>query len=478
MDKTHLLIDNQDVTTDEYLEVRDPGRHTDVVGLLAQGTAAQVDQAVQAAHRAYTAWKHVPLAERQALLLKAADLLAAEGPKVAELMARESGMLVPTNTAEAGMSAAIIRDNVELATDYLKPLQVEDELSWVSVEKMPVGVIAGIIPWNAPIILTMRKLAPALVCGNTLVLKPAPTAALGLSALLKKIAALFPPGVINVVHGGAEVGQALTTHPLVRKVSFTGGGTVAKAIMKAAADTIKGVQFELGGNDPAIVLADAKLDDVIPKIVGGVFRRSGQFCFAVKRIYVHASIYDAFFERFCAEVDKFKVGHPLAAGATFGPINNAAQFRYLQDLTARTRAAGAEVIELGSKVDEATWNEGYYMRPTVVRNAAPDLEVVVNEQFGPIIPIVSFTDEDEVVRLANDSELGLASSVWSTDADRAVAIANRIEAGMTFINNAGTSRIGQKNSPFGGVKQSGIGRESSEVGLSEYVEYHAINFHK
>ncbi|HIV72704.1 MAG TPA: aldehyde dehydrogenase family protein [Candidatus Aquabacterium excrementipullorum] len=478
MDKTHLLIDNQDVTTDEYLEVRDPGRHTDVVGLLAQGTAAQVDQAVQAAHRAYTAWKHVPLAERQALLLKAADLLAAEGPKVAELMARESGMLVPTNTAEAGMSAAIIRDNVELATDYLKPLQVEDELSWVSVEKMPVGVIAGIIPWNAPIILTMRKLAPALVCGNTLVLKPAPTAALGLSALLKKIAALFPPGVINVVHGGAEVGQALTTHPLVRKVSFTGGGTVAKAIMKAAADTIKGVQFELGGNDPAIVLADANLDDVIPKIVGGVFRRSGQFCFAVKRIYVHASIYDAFFERFCAEVDKFKVGHPLAAGATFGPINNAAQFRYLQDLTARTRAAGAEVIELGSKVDEATWNEGYYMRPTVVRNAAPDLEVVVNEQFGPIIPIVSFTDEDEVVRLANDSELGLASSVWSTDADRAVAIANRIEAGMTFINNAGTSRIGQKNSPFGGVKQSGIGRESSEVGLSEYVEYHAINFHK
>ena len=260
MDKTHLLIDNQDVTTDEYLEVRDPGRHTDVVGLLAQGTAAQVDQAVQAAHRAYTAWKHVPLAERQALLLKAADLLAAEGPKVAELMARESGMLVPTNTAEAGMSAAIIRDNVELATDYLKPLQVEDELSWVSVEKMPVGVIAGIIPWNAPIILTMRKLAPALVCGNTLVLKPAPTAALGLSALLKKIAALFPPGVINVVHGGAEVGQALTTHPLVRKVSFTGGGTVAKAIMKAAADTIKGVQFELGGNDPAIVLADAYLE--------------------------------------------------------------------------------------------------------------------------------------------------------------------------------------------------------------------------
>ncbi len=478
MHKTHLLIDNQDVATDDYLEVRDPGRTADIVGLLAQGTAAHVDQAVQAAHRAYAGWRDTPLTQRQALLTQAADLLAAEGPGVAELMARESGMLVPTNKAEAGMSAAIIRDNVDLATEFLKTLQVEDEASWVSVEKRSIGVIAGIIPWNAPIILTMRKLAPALVCGNTLVLKPAPTAALGLSALLKKIAALFPPGVINVVHGGAEVGTALTTHPLVRKVSFTGGGTVAKAIMKAAADSIKGVQFELGGNDPAIVLADADLDDVIPKIVGGVFRRSGQFCFAVKRIYVQRPIYDAFFEKFIAEVDRFKVGHPLAEGATFGPVNNRAQFEYLQGLAERTRAAGAEVIELGSKLDASTWDDGYYLLPAVVKHAAPDLEVVVNEQFGPIIPIVAFDDVEEAIRLANDSELGLASSVWSRDADQAVAIASRIEAGMTFINNAGTSRIGQKNSPFGGVKQSGIGRESSEVGLSEYVEYHAINFHK
>ena len=478
MHKTELLIDNQDVATEAYLEVHDPGKTADIVGLLAQGTPAQVDLAVRAAHRAYQGWRETPLEQRQALLSQAADLLAAEGPKVAELMARESGMLVPTNTAEAGMSAAIIRDNVELATDFLKPLQVEDEASWVSVEKTPIGVIAGIIPWNAPIILTMRKLAPALVCGNTLVLKPAPTAALGLSVLLKQMAALFPPGVINVVHGGAEVGNALTTHPLVRKVSFTGGGTVAKAIMKAAADTIKGVQFELGGNDPAIVLADANLDEVIPRIVGGVFRRSGQFCFAVKRIYVQRPIYDAFFDRFVAEADKFKVGHPLAAGATFGPVNNAAQFTYLQGLIERTRATGAEVIELGSKLDPGTWNDGYYLLPAVVRNAAPDLEVVVTEQFGPIIPIVPFDDVEDAIALANDSELGLASSVWSTDAERAVAIAERLEAGMTFINNAGTSRIGQKNSPFGGVKQSGIGRESSDVGLSEYVEYHAINFHK
>jgi aldehyde dehydrogenase len=478
MEKTHLLIDNQDVVTDQYLEVRDPGRISEIVGLLAQGTAAHVDQAVQAAHRAFATWQHVPLEQRQALLLQASDLIAAEGPKLAELMARESGMLVPTNAAEAGMSAAIVRDNVELASDFLRPLEAEDEASIVIVDKVPVGVIAGIIPWNAPIILTMRKLAPALVCGNTLVLKPAPTAALGLSALLKKIAALFPPGVINVVHGGAEVGAALTTHPLVRKISFTGGGAVARQIMKAAADTIKGVQFELGGNDPAIVLADADLDQAIPRIVGGVFRRAGQFCFAVKRIYVDAAIHDAFFERFCAEVDKFKVGHPLTLGATFGPLNNEAQFRYIQGLTERTRAAGAEVTVLGSRLDPDSWDQGWYLQPAVVGRADPQLELVREEQFGPIVPIVAFDNVDQAIGWANDSELGLASSVWSRDEDAAVAVARRIEAGMTFINNAGTSRIGQRNSPFGGVKQSGIGRESSEVGLSEYVEYHAINVHK
>ncbi|MCD9033810.1 aldehyde dehydrogenase family protein [Luteimonas sp. Y-2-2-4F] len=478
MHKTHLLIDNRDVATEDYLEVRDPGRHDDVVGLLAQATPAHVDQAVRAAHRAFAGWRRVPLAERQALLLQAADVLAAEGPKVAELMARESGMPVATNAAEASMAAAVIRDNAELAPEALRPLEVEDEASAVIVEKVPVGVVAGIVPWNAPIILTMRKLAPALVCGNTLVLKPAPSAALGLSALLARIAALFPPGVINVVHGGAEAGQALTTHPLVRKVSFTGGGAVARSIMKAAADTLKGVQFELGGNDPAIVLADADLDQAIPRIVGGAFRRAGQFCFAVKRIYVHTSLHDAFVERFCAEVDRFTVGHPLQAGVTLGPMNNEAQYRYVGQLAERARAAGAEVRVLGTRADPEGWSQGWYLQPMVVPDADPDSELVREEQFGPIVPIVRFDDVEQAVAWANDSELGLASSVWSRDEAAAVAVARRIEAGMTFINNAGTSRLGQRHSPFGGVKQSGIGRESSEVGLGEYVEYHAINVHK
>ena len=477
-DKIDLLIDGRDVPTAAYAEVRDPGRFAEVVGLLAQGTAAQVDQAVQAAHRAFQGWRRMPLAVRSALLLQAADALAAEAGAVAELMARESGMLVPINQGEIGMAANIVRDNVEHAAAFLPPRQVEDAQSWVSIEKRPVGVIAAIVSWNAPVILTMRKLAPALVCGNTIVVKPSPNAPIGISRLLGRMAALFPPGVINVVHGGGEVGQALVAHPLVRKVSFTGGGEVAKAIMASAAQTIKDVQFELGGNDPAIVLDDANLADAVPKIVGGAFRRSGQFCFAVKRVYLPAARFDEGFEAIRAEVAKFKVGHPLAAGVTLGPINNAAQFNFLQGLLARTRAEGADVVELGEKLDAASWEAGYYLRPALVRNPSPDSEVVLCEQFGPLLPVVAYESEADVIRMANQTELGLGSSVWSTSPDRALALARELEAGMTFINQAGTSRLGQKNIPFGGVKQSGIGRESSDVGLAEYVEYHGINLHR
>ena len=476
--KCDLWIDNASVSAERYVEVLDPGRTADVVGLLAQGTPADVERAVQSAHRAFGEWRTTSFETRAALMTKAAALIESMAGDVVELMARESGMLVPTNRAEIGMAAAIVRDNIDHSQHFLDPAQYEDEASWVGIEKRPVGVIAAIVPWNAPVILTMRKLAPALLCGNTIVIKPAPSAPFGIAQLLAAMAGLFPHGVINVIHGDADAGAALVSHPLVRKVSFTGGGNVARDIMKRAADSIKSVQFELGGNDPAIVLEDADLDDCVPKIVGGVFRRSGQFCFAIKRLYVNSAIYDSFVERMAAQVDTFRIGHPLTAGVTFGPMNNDRQYRYVKGLIERTRAAGADVMRLGKAVDESIWNTGYYLPPTLVRNAAADLEVVTSEQFGPVIPVVRVDSDEEALRYANDSELGLGSSVWSRDADRAVRIARRIEAGMTFINQAGTSRLGQKNMPFGGVKQSGIGRESSQVGLAEYVENHAINLHK
>jgi acyl-CoA reductase-like NAD-dependent aldehyde dehydrogenase len=476
--KTELLIAGQDVPATIYAEIRDPGRLDDVVALLAQASTAQVDEAVQGAHAAFATWRRTPLAERMRLLREAATQMEQMADEVVPWMARESGMLLSINRGEITMAANIVRDNAELAEAFLQPRQVQDATSWVSVEKRPYGVVAAIVSWNAPVILTMRKLAPALVCGNTIVVKPSPSAPVGISMLLRKMAALFPPGVINVVHGGAAAGHALTTHPLVRKVSFTGGGKVATAIMKDAAESIKDVQFELGGNDPALVLEDVDIADAVPKIVGGAFRRTGQFCFAVKRVYVPESLYGAFFEAMRLEVDKFRVGHPLTAGVSMGPMNNRAQYDYVRGLTERTRQAGAQVISLGQKVEGDAALDGYYLMPALVQHAAPDLEVVTSEQFGPILPVVPYRDVAQALAWANEGELGLGSSVWSTNANRAVEIAREIEAGMTFINQAGTSRLGQKNIPFGGVKQSGIGRESSEIGLAEYVEYHGINLHR
>jgi acyl-CoA reductase-like NAD-dependent aldehyde dehydrogenase len=476
--RVNLLINQKEVTTDQYTEIRDPGRLTDVVGEVAQGTSQDVDRAVKAAHQAFLSWRNVPLHRRCEYLIKAADVLKAESSNLVNVLVREQGMLPGISKSEISNAISVIYNVVELAEDFFKPKLYEDEDSWVSVEKRPIGVIGSIIPWNAPIILTMQRLAPALVSGNTIVFKPSPYAPIGVSMALKKIAVLFPPGVINVVHGEAEVGSALTKHPLVRKVCFTGGGNTAKFVMKDAADTIKSVQLELGGNDPAIILDDVDSAEIIPKLIKVAFRRCGQVCFAIKRIYVPKGMYDSFYNQVCEYVNEYKIGHVLNENVNFGPLNNEQQFNYIQSLIDRTKQSSAKVTQLGKRMEPDNWNNGYYVHPTVVRDVDPEHEIVSCEQFGPIIPLVAYRTEEEVIRMANDTEYGLSSSVWSSDFEHALYLSRQIEAGMTYINGHGATHLGHKHMPFGGVKQSGIGRENSEVGLAEYIEYHGINLHK
>lgn len=475
----HLLINNEDVQTKEYAEVRDPGRISDMVGLLAKGSVEHVDQAVHAAYQAFLTWRKTPLHQRMSLLTKAAAILEKEAPDLAVIVSRENGMLLNTTKLEiAHLAIPTIKNTVELAGTFFNPTQIEDAASWVSVEKRPLGVIAGIVPWNAPIVLTMQKLAPALIAGNTIVIKPSPFAPMGVTTVLKRIAELFPPGVINVIHGDAEVGTALTTHPLVRKVSFTGGGRTAKYVMKDAAEALKSVHFELGGNDPAIVLDDVDLDDVVPKIATAVFRRSGQVCFAIKRIYVPQSLYESFYKKLCEYVDEYKIGHGLNGSSTFGPLSNQPQYQQVTALTERIKQSSAKMVHLGQKLEPDNWNNGYYLQPAVVRDVDPGQEIVTCEQFGPVIPLIAYRTEEEALGMANHTEYGLGSSVWSSDIDRALRMSRNLEAGMTFINGHGQTPLGYKHMPFGGVKQSGIGRENSEVGLAEYIEYHAINLHR
>ncbi len=327
-------------------------------------------------------------------------------------------------------------------------------------------------------VLTMQKVAPALAAGNAIVIKPSPFAPMAVTTALMSVADLFPAGLLSVIHGEGDVGTALVKHPLVRKVSFTGGGRIAKSIMKDAAESLTGVHFELGGNDPAIVLNDAELDTVVPKIAAGVFRRSGQVCFAIKRIYVPDSLYEQFYDQFCSVVDQYQIGHQLDDRATFGPMNNANQYRFVKELAERVRQTNARLVELGQILQSENWNNGYYLRPMVVRDARPEHEVVTCEQFGPLIPIVRYHKEDEVIHWVNATEYGLGSSIWTSDEERATQLAGQIEAGMTFVNGAGQSILGHEMMPFGGIKQSGIGRENSPVGLAEYVEYYALNVHK
>ncbi|WP_394233450.1 aldehyde dehydrogenase family protein [Niallia oryzisoli] len=474
----NLFINNEDVTTEHYDEVRDPGRLSEVVGYIAKGDATHIDRAVQAAHRAFHSWRQTTLDERMSILLKSAEEIERNASSIASVTAKENGILLSRTVDEVKLGLMDMRNMIELAPSAFQQRIIEDESGWVSVVKRPMGVIACIVPWNAPIILTLQKITPILLAGNTIVLKPSPTASMGVVTILRTMAKAFPPGVINVVLGGGDVGSALTSHHLVRKISFTGGGNTAVAIMKSAADTLKGVHFELGGNDPAIVLADADLNEVVPKIVEGAFRRTGQFCFAIKRVYVPYDLYDKFYERACELTDSYKIGHQLNEEATMGPINNQLQYQRISELIKRLEQSGANLVKLGKQLEPENWDNGYYLQPVIVRDVDPNAEIVTCEQFGPVLPLIPYHTEEEVIHMANYSEFGLGSSIWSSDFDRALSVANQIEAGMTFINGHGQTPLGSKYIPFGGIKQSGIGREKSIEVFDEFIEYHGINYHK
>lgn len=476
--KVNMLIDNEDVTTEHYTEVRDPGRLSEVIGYIANGDASHTDRAVESAHRAFLSWRKTSLEERMSIILKSATAIERNSSSIASVTSKENGILLGRTIDEVKLGLMDMRNMTDLAPSAFQQRVIEDESGWVSVVKRPMGVIACIVPWNAPIILTLQKITPILLAGNTIVVKPSPTASMGVVTLLTTMAKIFPPGVINVVLGDSDVGNALTSHPLVRKISFTGGGTTAVTIMKSAAETLKDVHFELGGNDPAIVLDDADLNEVVSKIVEGAFRRTGQFCFAIKRVYIPYDMYDEFYEKVCELTDSYIIGHQSNEEATMGPINNQLQYRRVSELIERLERSGANLVKLGKRLEPANWDNGYYLQPVVIRDIDPDAEIVTCEQFGPVLPLIPYHTEEEAIHFANNSEFGLGSSIWSSDIERALGVANQIEAGMTFINGHGQTPLGSKHIPFGGIKQSGIGREKSIEVFDEFIEYHGINLHK
>ena len=473
----NAFINNQEVSSDCYYTVQNPGRTSETVGRVVINNKRDVDFAVLSAENALLSWSQLEVKERITQVQRAAESILEDVNEITNILVRENGTVIREVRSDFPRGVAFVKNSADIVEPFLEPEIVEDDISWMSIEKVPVGVVAVIIPWNSPVNLVMGKIGPALMTGNTIVIKPSPYCPLAVSLGLKKMASLLPPGVVNIVHGDIEVGKDLTEHPSIRKIAFVGGIETGKAVMKSAASTIKRVSLELGGNDPAILLDDIDYKNRIPDLLSGIFSRAGQVCYAIKRVYVPDTIYEAFCNQLSQAMNELIVGYGLDERSTLGPVNNEKQFSYVRNLIEKTKTSNAKVLELGKKLDSSSWDEGYYLLPTLIRDVNPTADIVVFEQFGPVIPIIKYKSEEEVIQMANSTRYGLASSVWSSNIERALGVARKIQAGATFINSHSRKSSGP-NMPFGGVKESGIGRDRSEIGLAENIEYHAIRYLK
>lgn len=470
-----VLIGGEEVAA-PTAPVINPARTSEVVGEHALGGERHVDSAVRAAAKAFPAWSARPAGERAEYLLRAADELAAHVPAWANLLTREVGKVLPESRGDAAGAVALTRYFASLAAEIDTERPVALPLPGRAVLRhVPSGPVGVIGPWNTPVYLTFLAVGPALIAGDTVVVKPPEDAPLTVSEALTVLARALPPGVVSVVPGrGAEAGAALTAHPGIRKILFTGSVETGKAVLRSAADTIKNVGMELGGNDAALVLREVTIrPELIRELIAGVFGLSGQVCYNVKRIYVHADRFAEFTEAFTAMAARVAVGDGLDPRSTIGPVTTRAGLDKVLRLREASRAAGAHVQVVGEQLDPGSWDGGYFALPTVVTGLAPDAPLVSTEQFGPIIPILPFSDEEEAVRLANDTEFGLAASVWSDDTEHAWRLARRLRAGSVFVN---VHRVGASpmSLPFGGFKQSGVGRNHGLESVFACMEMQAI----
>ncbi|KTE14992.1 aldehyde dehydrogenase family protein [Sphingopyxis sp. H115] len=459
-----MLIGGKLVEGDHSMDVVNPATE-EIFVTVARASERQADEAIEAASTAFPGWAEVPLAERQAKVAALADAIAANADRLARALTQEQGKPLAEAQGEIAWAEGYLR---HYATLEIAERVIQDDASGlIQVRRKPLGVVAGIIAWNFPLLVACWKIGPAVIAGNTVVLKPAPTTPVCALMLGEFCQNIFPAGVVNIIIDANDLGGYLTADPRIAKVGFTGSTATGKKIMASAADGLKRLTLELGGNDPGIVLDDVDVREVAQGIFNAAFLNCGQVCLAIKRAYVHDSIYDAMCDELARLAEAAVVDDGLAQGAQIGPIQNKAQFEKVKAFLESARRDGT-IVAGGEIIDRA----GYFLRPTIVRDVTDGHEIVDEEQFGPILPVIRFSDVDDVVARANASPYGLGASIWSRDVDRAVSVANRIESGSVWVNQH--VAIGP-HIPMAGVKSSGLGVEQSEEGLAEYTQLSVIN---
>ncbi|MBT9370852.1 aldehyde dehydrogenase family protein [Rhizobium sp. CSW-27] len=454
-----MTIGGKGISTAATFEVFNPATE-EVIARAPDASREQLEEAVSAAKAAFPAWSARPIAERQGFIARLGGAIDAHAEEFMHLLTLEQGKARKGAEWEVGGSSIWCR---EIAKQEL-PLHVVEKTEGRTVEtrRVPLGVVGGITPWNFPILLAVWKIAPALVAGNTMVLKPSPYTPLCTLKLGEIARDILPPGVLNIVSGGNELGAWLTQHKDIRKISFTGSTATGRKIMEACSGNLKRITLELGGNDPAIVLPDVNVKETAEKLFWAAFQNSAQFCVAAKRLYIHEDIYDALAEALVAYARTVKVGDGAEQGTDLGPIQNRMQFEKLKNLLADAKDKGYRFL-LGGEIED---RKGFFVPVTIIDNPPEDSRVVVEEAFGPVLPLLKFKDLDDVIARANDTEYGLAASVWGKDVVTARGIAERIEAGTVWVNEIHSF---SPHIAFGGHKQSGIGIENALEGLGEYT---------
>ena len=430
----------------------------------------QLDEAVAAAKAAFPAWAALDIEERAAMLNKIADKLEENKAAIGEILSQEQGKPLANAIGEVGGAAVAwtrYTSKLRLPAETIK----DDADALITVIRKPLGVVASITPWNHPILILIWHVMPGLLTGNTLVCKPSSMTPLSTLMVIALANEVLPAGVLNVVTGEGGLGRKITGHPDIRKIVFTGSTPTGINIMQNTAPTMKRLTLELGGNDAAIVLPDVNIEKCIDNIFGRIFGNSGQTCAALKRLYVHESVHDQIVEGLVERVKKSKVGAWNEEGVKFGPVQNKAQFDFVMGLIEDTKANGGKFVVGGNAIDRP----GYFIELSVAVDVTDGMRIVDEEPFGPIIPVIKFTDVEDAISRANNNENGLGASVWTADEAKGLEIAARLESGTAWVNQH--SQI-MPFTPFGGAKMSGLGVEFGLHGLVEYTQLQTLHLNR